>query len=310
MKAPFVINPAYAAIAVAYSNSRLIADDVLPRTPVATQEFKYLVHTLADSFTLPETRVGRKSQPNQVEFSSTERTDATFDHGLDDTIPQADIDNAAGSRLPDPKAKAVRNLTDLILLAREVRVANLVFAQGSYGVNNRITLSGTSQWSDFVNSNPVDAIAGYLDACVMRPNIGVFGRATWTKLAQHPRVCLAVFGNNTNAGIVSRRAFADLFELDDIYVGEGWVNTARKGQAVNMQRVWGKHASFLHRNLQADNTQGATFGITAQWGPRIAGDMVDMDVGLRGGSRLRVGESVKELVTANDLGYLVTNAVA
>lgn len=310
MKAPFVINAQYAAIAVAYSNSRLIADDVLPRIPVAAQEFKYQRHTLADSFTLPETRVGRKSQPNQVEFSATEATDATIDYGLDDTIPQADIENAIGSGLANPLAKATRNLTDLILLAREIRTANLVFAQSSYGTANRVTLSGASQWSDFTNSNPVDAILGYLDSCVMRPNIAVFGRATWSKLAQHPRVCLAVFGNNTNAGIVPRRAFADLFELDDIYVGEGWVNTARKGQAVNMQRVWGKSAAFLHRNLNADNQQGATFGITAQFGPRIAGDMQDSDVGLRGGRRLRVGESVKELVTANDLGYLVTNAIA
>ncbi len=42
----------------------------------------------------------------------------------------------------------------------------------------------------------------------------------------------------------------------------------------------------------------------------MAGRREDPDIGLRGGVRVRVGESVKELIVANDLGYYFENAVA
>ena len=52
-----------------------------------------------------------------------------------------------------------------------------------------------------------------------------------------------------------------------------------------------------------------TFGYTAQFKDRVSGSIVDPDIGLRGGQRVRVGESVKELVVAKDAGYLFENVI-
>lgn len=311
-KAPFVVTPQLCAVAVAYRNNKMIADDVLPRVPVSAQAFKYSKYPIGDFMTAIDTKVGRKSAPNQVEFSATEVTDSTVDQGLDDAVPQADIDNAAAMPgMPDPLMRAAAGITELVVLQREVRAAALVFDSNQYGASNKVTLSGTGQWSDFANSDPLSVILTAFDSMVMRPNIAVLGRATWTKLMTHPKICKAIFGNNTDAGIVNRRALADLLELDEIFVGEGWINTAKKGQPASMSRVWGKHAAFLVRNQSADTAGGqVTFGFTAQWGSRVGGTIEDSDIGIRGGQRVRVGESVKELVTANDLGYMVVNAVA
>lgn len=307
-RAPFPIQPELTAVAIAYRNQKLIADGVLPRVRVGKQEFKYFKYAQGDAFTLPDAKVGRKSQPNQVNWSATEVTDSTNDYALDDPVPYSDIENQAPNQ--NVLLQSVEFITNLLALAREVRTANLVFTAGNYGASNQSTLSGTSQWSDFTNSDPVQAHLAALDACIMRPNIAVYGRATWTKLATHPKVCKAVFGNNTDAGIVSRKAFADLFELDDVLVGEGFVNTAKKGQPVTLSRVWGKHASLVYRDQLATADRGTTFGFTAQFGDRIAGSQPDGDIGMRGGERVRAGESVKELITANDLGYFFQNAVA
>lgn len=309
--APFPIRPDLLAVAVGYKNGRLIADDVLPRKPVATPEFRYLKYPIGEGFSVPETKVGRKGKPNEVEVTATEATDKVQDHALDDGVPIQDVEAAKSQEgLPDPEKRAAMTLTELIALAREKRAADLVFAQATYAAANRTVLAGVTQWSDFVNSDPVAAILGAFDGMVMRPTIGSFGRATWTKLSTHPKICKAIFGNNTDAGIVSRRAFADLFELDDIFVGEGWINTAKKGQPAALARCWGKHAAFLHRNLAADTLNGTTFGVTAQWGGKLAGSEFDKNMGMRGGMQVRVGESVKELVLANDLGYFFENAVA
>lgn len=306
--APFPIQPELTAIAIAYRNGRLIADDVLPRVPVGKQEFKYWLYSKAEAFTVPDTKVGRRSKPNQVEFSATEQTSATEDFGLDDPIPQNDIDNAPPNY--NPLGRSTEQLTNLILLDREVRAANLVFTAATYPTGSKVTLSGTSQWSDYTNSNPIDAITAALDTCIMRPNIAVFGRSTFTKLSQHPRIVKAVLGNAGDSGIARRQDIAALLELDDVLVGEGWVNTAKKGQSPNLVRVWGKHAAFLFRDRNADTRSGTSFGYTVQFGGRVAGAIADPDIGLKGGQRVRAGESVKELITAADLGYFFENAVA
>lgn len=307
--APFPVQPELTAIAIGYRNENLIADEVLPRVIVGKQEFKYQKYAMQDGFTLPDTKVGRKSKPNEVDFSATEQTASTSDYGLDDPIPQADVNNAAPGQ--NPLGRATMNLTDLILLDREKRVADLVFDAGQYAAANKITLSGSSQWSDYANSNPIDAILAALDGCIMRPNVFVMGQAVWTKLRQHPRVVKAVLGNAGDSGVAARQAVADLLEIEQILVGQGWLNTARKGQPVAMQRVWGKSAALLYRDKLADPAGNrTTFGFTAQFGSRIAGATPDRDIGLRGGQRVRAGESVKEVICASDLGYFIANAVA
>ena len=307
--APFPIQPELTAIAIGYRNPLLIADDVLPRVPVGKQEFKYLKYSLADSFTIPDTRVGRTSKPTEVSFGATEITDSCVGYGLDDPIPQADIDNAPPNY--SPLGRATEVLTDLLLLAREQRTANLVFNTASYTAStNRTQLSGTSQFSDYTNSNPITAFLAGLDSCVMRPNILVLGQAVWSKLRQHPKVAQALFGANGTSGIVTREQLAQALEIEEVWVGQGWVNGAKRGQTASLTRLWGKHAAAIYRDRLADTSRGTTFGLTAQWGERVSGNIPDEDIGLKGGQRVRVGEYVKELVCATDLGYYWEDAVA
>jgi hypothetical protein len=306
-KAPFPIQPELTAIAVMYKNNKMIADQVAPRFSVGKQEFKYLKHDLAEGFTVPDTKVGRKSAPNQVEFVATEVTDSTEDHGLDDAIPQADINNAPPNY--NPLGKSVQYLTNLIELDREVRVANMVFNANNYAAANKVTLSGTSQFSS-TTSAPIDAITDALDGMVMRANVMVIGRLAYSKLVRHPDILKAYYGNLNDKGIANRQVLMDLFELDDVLIGESLVNNARKGQSASLARAWGKHISLIHRDSNADAMRGTTFMLTAQFGSRIAGSIPDGDIGLRGGVRVRTGEGVKEFMPANDLGYFFQNAVA
>ncbi len=314
-KAPFIVQPALTQIAIAYRNPAvsLIADAVLPRVIVGSSTFKYTIFGKPERFTIPSTLVGRKGRPNQVDFSATETESSTRDYGLDDPVPQEDIDNAKNNPAIDPLGAATEGTTDLILLDREVRVANLVFSAATYPTGNKTTLSGTSQWSDYDNSDPVQDIIDALDSCMIRPNVLVLGPRTWTILRAHPKIIAAVYplgGNAATGGMATRQAVADLFELEEILVGASFFNTAKKGQAASYDRVWGKHAALIHRNRQANTNRGVTFGFTAQFGGRIAGTIQDPNIGLKGGTVVRVGEQVRELVVAPDAGFFFENAVA
>lgn len=306
---PFPVDARLTAIALAYRNPdiALIADEVLPPTPTSA-EFKWLKYDLANGFTVPDTKVGRKSFPTEVEFSATEQTDKVVDHALGDFIPNEDLED--DNQGVDPRGTAVAYLTNLINLAREIRAAGLVFNTNSYVAANKVTLSGTSQWSDETNSNPVNAIGNALDVPIYRPNIAVFGQAAWTVTRRHPKLVQAIKGTNQGAGMVSRQEFADFFELSMVYVGAGFVNTAKKGQTVATSRVWGKHAAFLYRDRAAGPQAGVTFGFTAQTGTKMSGSIPEPKRGYSGGEELRVGHRCKEIVCATDLGYWFENAVA
>jgi len=320
-QAPFIVQPRLTALALAYRNLRFIADFVLPRVQVDSPTFKYTTFTKEDAFTVPDTKVGPKSRVNEIDWTASESTATTQDYALEDAIPYFDVQAAQAAQAAqgvapvDPEQRSTELITDLIALERETRVAGLAFNLASYATANKATLAGTTQWSDYTNSDPVSAILTAFDGMITRPNIGVFGRAVYTKLRMHPKVTAAVFpqgGNAAQGGAASRQAIADLLELDAVYVGESFLNTAKKGQTAVLGQVWGKHTAFLYLNPQVQGPQsGLTFGVTAQWGQRIAGTIgSDPTIGMRGGTRVRVGESLKELVLASDAGYFFQNAVA
>jgi hypothetical protein len=310
--APFATNPALVAIALAYRNAKLIADDVLPRVPVGSQVFRYLRYPIGTFFTPPETEVSRKGKPNTVEFDSDEDESQTVDQALDAPVPNADIELARSQEgMPDPKLRAAEITRELVALRREKRVADLVFANGTYSANNKVALAGNDRWDiDHADSNPLDDIEEALDVCVMRPNVMVIGRKPFSKLARHKTIVKAFHGNEGDRGKATREFIRELFELDEVLVGEGRLNIAKKGQPAQLVRVWGNHCALLHRNKNADTQGGTTFGYTAQWGGPIGGEFPNPSIGARGGVSVRIGESVKELSIANDLGFLLENVVS
>ncbi|MBR0962243.1 capsid protein [Bradyrhizobium japonicum] len=319
---PFVVDPVLTAIAIGYRNpaQTLIADLVLPRVPVGGEKFKWTLYNLAEAFNVPDARVGRRGRVQQLEFGGTEQNDAVDDYGLDAPIPNSDIDSAANARAHglsayDPEAHSTQMLTDTINNIREVRVAGIVQNAANYNGARQITLSGTSQLSDYTNSDPLGVIkTGCESTLVYPPNIMVMGRAVWSKLSSHPKVVNAVKGNLTNSGMVTRQQFAELFSdqgITQVLVGDAYYNTAKPGQAASLARAWGKHISLIYVNpIAQPEAGGITFGLTATYGTKIAGRIEDKDIGLQGGVRIRSGERLKEIVVAQDVGYFIQNAVA
>lgn len=315
---PFVVDPVLTAIAIGYTNpaDTLIADEVLPRVPVGQEKFSWTEYPLEDGFSVDDTLVGRRGKVAEVEFSGEARTAEVEDHGLDAPVVQSDIDAARAAREKglstyDPEARATAGLTGRVLLAREVRAATLIQNPASYSASRRVVLSGTSQFSDFTNSDPVGVLSAALDGTlVYRPNTMVMGQAVWSKLRMHPHLINAVKGGLTEKGMITREQFAELFEIKKLLVGSAYLNIAKKGQTASLARCWGKHISCLYLNPEVSVDEGITFGLTAQFGTRIAGRIEDPDIGLTGGFRIRSGERIKELVVAKDVGYLVQNVIA
>lgn len=314
---PLAQSAVLTAIAVMYRNAALVADMVLPRVPVALPSFEYTTFGIETQFTVPDTRVGRLGRPTQFVPQSGKSAGVTVPYGLEVPVPRRDQRVAAAmsgafpqAPMQNPLDLAAMIATNLVALDREIRVANIVFALATYLSTQRATLSGTSQWSDFTNSNPIDAILSAMDSMIARPNVGVIGQQAWTKLSQHPRVVGAVLGNAGTNGVVTTEALAGVLGLEKIVIGQGWVNNARPGQTMVPARVWGKHMALLQLDPLGGPDGMPSFGWTAQFGTKVAWTGFDANIGLEGGDNVRVGEELLEVVAAPAAGYFFQNCVA
>ena len=83
-------------------------------------------------------------------------------------------------------------------------------------------------------------------------------------------------------------------------------------QPAVINRVWGKHCALTVKDPLAATPMAnrITFGFTVPYGTRVSGSIPEPKMGLRGSQRVRVGEAVKELITAADVGYFLENVVA
>lgn len=311
-QSPIPVNPQLTAVALAYRNQNLIQDLVLPRVD-AHDAFFWFKHQKDAAFSVPDTKLGRKSEANEVEFTATRMDDSTQDYGLKDKVPLSDMRKAEGTNI-DPLATATENLTRLVTLDRERRVAGMVFNAANYATGNKVVLSGTSQWSDYSNSNPLSAILTKMDGMIMRPNALTIGQAVWTILRQHPKIVEAVKGTGAGSdaqGMISREQLAALLEVDNIYVGQAFINGAKKGQAMTLSRTWGKHCALIYQEPVSNTENATTFGFTAQSGDGLrVRSWFDEKVGSDGAEVVQVVDTVKEVITADDLGYFFENAVA
>ncbi len=307
------------AIAVGYSNAEYVADRVLPRVRVARKEYRYTSYPLEESFSVPDTFVGRRSSPTMIHLSADEKAGVCRDFALEDAIPRDDVDNAPQT-VRDPRDRSSMTLADLLMIDREKRAADLVFKAETYPIGNKAALAGASRWSD-ADSDPVTAIINAVEGMVAKPNRLLLGSQVWAKLRTHKKVVGALGRRRTDAGIALREEVADLFELAEIVVGQAWINTAARGQAASLSRVWGKHALLYRADPMAGAEGPPTLGITAEYVPAgmgggdtaLPGRTVytgfDPKIGGHGSYVVRVVESCDEKIVASRAGYLFADAV-
>lgn len=295
------------AIAIGYKNDKAnyIADKIFPYIPVGEPNFRYNEYPVEEGFSVPDTKVGRISKPNIVEFSAVSKTASVEDYGLDAPVPNYDVTRAPKNYAP--RARTAEGITDLMLLDRELRCARLARDLNNYA--NKETLAEGSRFTD-ADSHPLRILLEARNKMLLDANVAVFGAKVWTALRLHPEIVKATHGNSGDSGAASREAVAELLELSEIIVGNSRYNIAKKGQKPTAIPCWEDVCALLYLNDNADNNNGVTFGYTARFGNKVAASYFDKDMGLRGAEVIRVGESCKELVVAPQCGYFFEGAAA
>ena len=326
---PFPFDPARTAIVQLYHEPGMIADRVLPATPpLGMTRFEWFRYRIEDAFEIPDLRLGRKSTPNVVEFEGEEVQDRTEHYGLQDFIPTEDMDAARTSAATrDPADSATLQMTHLLKLGHEVRVASLVFAEASYSADYRKT---PQTKFDQETADPLGDLEEALNTPILRPNVVVFGQPSWSRFRRHPKVLSAVnIESGSESGLASRQAVAGLLEVDEVLVGRSRVATLG-GENLTLKRAWGKSIACIYRGAYANSTpsgtpgserqEGAeltaslsmqTFGFTAVYEPLNVYTRTNEGRGIKGGTEIQVRESCKEVIAGgNGFGFLLHDVIA
>lgn len=313
---PYQLNPRLTQISQTVQVEGLIADEVCPWVDVGGPVFRYETLPWDQAMTIPDVALGRTSRANQMEYGGTLAVGEVKDWGLE--APVALRDQAAAGALgqpSDPRAVAVVSTTQILRLAREKRVATLVTTAANYGAFHT-TLNGSSQWSDFDDSDPRKEIIRRSSSLLMRPNVLVCGREVWDQLSQHPKIVEMIRGTGAGdkaVGVITPEEFQQRMGLR-VLIGEPWYNSAHPGAAATQARVWGKDAAVLRINPRIMSTMGSppSWCFTAGWGsvPLQVMSYMDPSRGVRGTDVQKITQECVELVSYQALGFLWKDAVA
>lgn len=304
---------------VKYENSEFIADAAMPviRRPKRSDVFRKLKPETA--FNIPDARIGSsEAMPNRAGAQlDTNGNFSVEDYALMDFIS---TDEEANADAPlEPRMIAEDALMGYLMLAREKRVSDLVFAAGSYG-SNTAALSGSDRW-DNASSDPVAKILDVIKTPLARPDTMVIGVQAWDYLRTNTNFIRYVISRSQAGGantplLIDQATVAAAFRLRQVLVGEARYNTAREGATASYSYIWGKSCALIRveKNPSPRNTQtfGYTFRFTAGGVPPFGVQTIRSELaGVRGGTYVKVAHSDDEcLVGGSNVGYLLTTVVS
>ena len=297
-------DPILSNVSVAYKNEAYVAEQILPAIPTKTRTGKYFIYDKS-KFRLTQSLRSMGSPANEIDYGLTKSAAYVCkDHALKEVVPD-ELKKQAPSPL-NPELDATENITERLLIEKEYDLAT--YMSNTANLTNNTTLSGTSQWSDYADSDPIGDVKAAKSAIHAKifhePNVLLLGKQVYDKLLDHPDIIDRIkYGGGQVATDV---ILARLFGVDKVIVGAAGYNTATEGQADSMAYIWGKNAWLLYVPPKPGIRQIA-FGYHFQYQTRKVDKWYDKD---REGIWIRVHDNYTREIIAVDAAYLIKDAIA
>lgn len=240
-------------VSVAYSNAEFIADRLFPTLPVMQQSGIIPVVNQSAFFRndaklrAPATKsVGTGFTVNNTNTYYCDRF--SIRHEIPDEV------RANAASVYDQDRISTNLVTELIMLNREIAFATNMFAAskwtgGASAGDNTVSVV----WSNYGSSSPLTEISSWRDTLQGQlgrdGNTFVIGRQVWSQLKWHPDVVDNLKYTTPIRGPIGPAVFAEMIEVDNVYVGSAIYTTAIEGTAeasVTYSRVWGKNALLMY----------------------------------------------------------------
>ena len=299
-------------LSVAYRNPAFIADELAPVVNVKKQFDRYFIYDAGrETFRSTDDRRAPGAEANEVDFALSSDSYSADDHALSSVIPDEERDNADPAI--QPSIDRVEFLTDKVGLNKEIELAKL--ATDTSVITQSETLSGTDQWSDYANSDPVTAVedtkATIIQSVQVMPNTLVLPYEVYIKVRMHPQVVDRA--KYVTLGVIGADVLAQIFDVERVLVPRALENTAAPGQSASMSFVWGKDALICFVPPRPALKQ-VSLAYTFQWSAApgsLSGNSVEVwREDRRKADAIRVQRYYDQKIIAAGAAYLWKSAVA
>jgi len=240
------------------------------------------------------------------------------EHALQIPVTNEERENVDNPASPDRDGTEL--VTSKIWLGRELAMHTQVTTTANFAAGNSVTLSGTAQWNDYVNSDPITNVRTGVRAIhaklFLEPNLGIFPYEVMTQLEDHPDFLDRI--KYSERGILTAEIIATILGLERVIVpGVGYNATANPSAAANLSYLWGKDVLLAYVPPRA-GLKIPAFAYEFNWGYGVG--MPQVTERWREENRksdiIRVSRRYDLKLVAKDsnglaiAGYLIKNAVA
>ena len=307
-----VINPVLTSIAQGFKQNSPVGQILFPQVDVAQRAGNIITFGREDFMQYTGLVRAPGGATKRVQFGYAGSAYALVDYSLEGSLPietQQEAQASANGFSIDMAEVTLRKTMGIMDLRLEIAQAALSTTLGNYPANNRVTLSGTAQWSDYSGvSSPAAVIETGKEqiraSTGKRPNVLVLGPVTFARLRQHPQV--RDYIKYANREVATPAILAEFFGVSQVVVGDGIQAT----DAGVFSDVWGRHAILAYTETDTLANMGApTFGYTYNLSgyPLVEEPYYDRN------SKtwyFPVTRSEAPVIAGSSAGYFIQNAVA
>lgn len=304
-----VIDPVLSEIARGYINNELIGSALFSPVSVGQRGGK-VIQFGKEHFQLYNTARAPGSRIARIQSAYGSQSYALEDHSIAEGVPVELMEEAGAVPGIDLGRAAVMRAQNIIGLRLEFQQATLATTAANYAAANKVTLSGTSQWSDLTTgvSDPVKDVEAGKEAVRAqigrRPNTLVIGALVMAKLKQHPKIIDRI--KYTGRDVPTTDLLASLFDVQRVLVGDA-VYVDASGV---MTDVWGKSAVLAYTDTSGVGDAGSpSFGYTYRLRGYQMVEPARYDADTRSWV-YGVHDSVAPVIAGAEAGYLISAVVA
>lgn len=245
-------------------------------------------------------------------IQSVVRSDSSYSiegHGLHGVVTEDDYSNV--ERPYDAEEDETLALTSMLQVGREKGLAD---ALGNTSVlTQNTTLSGTDQWSDYDNSDPLDDIKtgkiAVKEGCGMEANTAIIPWQVKMILKYHPSLLDKLGFKYNRPGGLTDKELADILEVERVLCPQAMYESAKEGQTSSLDYIWGKHTVLAHIPAQARKRQvslGYEFNLAGRPVRRV---FKQPTFNPPNGKDILVDDHYDHCITNTGAGYLIKDSV-
>lgn len=306
-----VINPVLTSIAQGIKQNTLVGEALFPMVPVAQRAGNIITFGREDFMQYSGLVRAPGSGTRRVQYGYSGSQYGLVDYSLEGSLPIETLQEAEASSNGfsiDLADVTLRKTLAIMNLRLEIQQATLATTLANYPAANRVTLSGTAQWSDYANSNPATAIETAKEqiraSIGKRPNVMVLGPVVFARLRQHP--VIRDYIKYANREVATAEILAEFFGVARVIVADG----VQANDAGVLSDIWGRHAILAYTETDTLANMGApTFGYTYNLGgyPLVEEPYYERNPKTW---YFPVTRAEAPVIAGSSAGYFIQNAVA